>query len=196
MDNGARQPPLTLMPAIQLGEKYIVTATSTGLLVIDKHRAHVRVLYETYSKSSERTPLPSQKVMFPEAVNLTPARVAIFNDYRDDIVAMGFDIEPMSADTWVINGIPAGIDDNNNVQLLTSLLDDLQMGTDTTQRSVRNSIALHLAKASAVNADRQLDNSEVEHLLSSLFSLSTPAYTPDGNKVMVEIPTGEIKSRF
>lgn len=196
MDNGARQPPLTLMPAIQLGEKYIVTATSTGLLVIDKHRAHVRVLYETYSKSSEGTPLPSQKVMFPEAVNLTPARVAIFNEYRDDIVAMGFDIEPMSADTWVINGIPAGIDDNNNVQLLTSLLDDLQMGTDTTQRSVRNSIALHLAKASAVNADRQLDNSEVEHLLSSLFSLSTPAYTPDGNKVMVEIPTGEIKSRF
>lgn len=183
-------------PAIQLGDKYIVTPTSTGLLVIDKHRAHVRVLYETYANSGDAAPVPSQKVMFPEAVNLTQARVAIFNEYREDISAMGFELEPMSADTWVINGIPAGIADSDNVQLLTSLLDDLQMGTDVTQRSVRQSIALHLAKAAAVNANRILTDSEVEHLLSNLFRLATPAYTPDGNKVMTEISIGEIKSRF
>lgn len=186
----------TRMPAIQLGDKYIVTPTSTGLLIIDKHRAHVRVLYETYANSGDTTPVPSQKVMFPEAVNLTQARVAIFNEYREDIAAMGFELEPMSADTWVINGIPAGIADSDNVQLLTSLLDDLQMGTDVTQRSVRQSIALHLAKAAAVNANRILTDSEVEHLLSNLFRLATPAYTPDGNKVMAEISIGEIKSRF
>lgn len=134
--------------------------------------------------------------MFPEAINLTPARIAIFNEYRDDITSMGFDLSPMTADTWVINGIPAGIDDSNNVQLLTSLLDDLQSGTDITRRSVRQSIALHLAKAAAVNSDRQLTDAEVEHLLSSLFSISTPAYTPDGNKVMTEISLAEIKSMF
>jgi len=182
--------------AMQLGDKYIVMPTSTGLLVIDKHRAHVRVLYEAYSKSDADSPLPSQKVMFPEAVNLTQARIAIFNEYRDDIVAMGFDLEPMSADTWVINGIPAGIGDSNNVQLLTSLLDDLQMGTDMTQRNVRQSIALHLARAASINADRSLTDGEIEHLLSSLFSIATPAYTPDGKKVMIEIPVSEIKSRF
>lgn len=186
----------TRMPAIQLGDKYIVTPTSTGLLIIDKHRAHVRVLYETYANSGDAAPVPSQKVMFPEAVNLTQARVAIFNEYREDIAAMGFELEPMSADTWVINGIPAGIADSDNVQLLTSLLDDLQMGTDVTQRSVRQSIALQLAKAAAVNANRILTDSEVEHLLSNLFRLATPAYTPDGNKVMTEISIGEIKSRF
>ena len=109
---------------------------------------------------------------------------------------MGFELEAMTVDTWVINGIPAGISDSDNVQLLTSMLDDLQMGTDVTQRSVRQSIALHLARAAAVNASRQLSESEVEHLLSQLFSLSTPAYTPDGNKVMVEISTAEIKSMF
>lgn len=181
---------------IQLNDKYIVTPTATGLLIVDKHRAHVRVLYETYSKSCADTPLPSQKVMFPEAVNLTPARVAILNEYKKEISEMGFDLEAMSADTWVINGIPAGISDSDNVQLLTSLLDDLQVGTDVTTRSVRQSIALHLAKAAAVNANRQLTDSEVEHLLSNLFSLSTPAYTPDGNKVIVEISTAEIKSMF
>lgn len=181
---------------VQLNDRYIITPTATGLLIIDKHRAHVRVLYESYVKSCEGAPIPSQKVMFPEAVNLTPARIAILNEYRDDITAMGFDLEAMSADTWVINGIPAGIDDTDNVQLLTSLLDDLQTGTDITQRSVRQSIALHLAKAAAVNAARQLSESEVEHLLSSLFSLATPAYTPDGNKVMAEISIAEIKSLF
>lgn len=181
---------------VQFNDRYIITPTATGLLIIDKHRAHVRVLYESYVKSCEGAPIPSQKVMFPEAVNLTPARIAILNEYRDDIVNMGFDLEAMSADTWVINGIPAGIDDSDNVQLLTSLLDDLQTGTDITQRSVRQSIALHLAKAAAVNANRQLSESEVEHLLSSLFSLATPAYTPDGNKVMAEISTAEIKSLF
>lgn len=181
---------------IQLNDKYIITPTATGLLIIDKHRAHVRVLYETYAKSCAEAPLPSQKVMFPEAVNLTPARIAILNEYRKEIAEMGFDLESMAADTWVINGIPAGISDSDNVQLLTSLLDDLQSGTDVTQRSVRQSIALHLAKAAAVNANRQLSDSEVEHLLSNLFSLSTPAYTPDGNKVIAEISTGEIRSLF
>ena len=181
---------------IQLNDKYIITTTATGLLIIDKHRAHVRVLYETYAKSCADAPLPSQKVMFPEAVNLTPARIAILNEYRKEIAEMGFDLESMAADTWVINGIPAGISDSDNVQLLTSLLDDLQIGTDVTQRSVRQSIALHLAKAAAVNANRQLSDSEVEHLLSNLFSLSTPAYTPDGNKVIAEISTAEIRSLF
>ncbi|MBD5258808.1 MAG: DNA mismatch repair endonuclease MutL [Barnesiella sp.] len=181
---------------IQLNDKYIITPTATGLLIIDKHRAHVRVLYETYAKSCADAPLPSQKVMFPEAVNLTPARIAILNEYRKEIAEMGFDLESMAADTWVINGIPAGISDSDNVQLLTSLLDDLQIGTDVTQRSVRQSIALHLAKAAAVNANRQLSDSEVEHLLSNLFSLSTPAYTPDGNKVIAEISTPEIRSLF
>ena len=181
---------------IQLNDKYIITTTATGLLIIDKHRAHVRVLYETYAKSCADAPLPSQKVMFPEAVNLTPARIAILNEYRKEIAEMGFDLESMAADTWVINGIPAGISDSDNVQLLTSLLDDLQSGTDVTQRSVRQSIALHLAKAAAVNANRQLSDSEVEHLLSNLFSLSTPAYTPDGNKVIAEISTAEIRSLF
>ncbi|MDE6317002.1 MAG: DNA mismatch repair endonuclease MutL, partial [Muribaculaceae bacterium] len=181
---------------IQLNDKYIITPTATGLLIIDKHRAHVRVLYETYAGSCAEAPLPSQKVMFPEAVNLTPARIAILNEYKKEISEMGFELEAMSADTWVINGIPAGIQDSDNVQLLTSLLDDLQTGTDVTQRSVRQSIALHLAKASAVNSNRQLTDSEVEHLLSNLFSLSTPAYTPDGNKVITEISTAEIRSMF
>lgn len=182
--------------AIQLGDKYIVTATASGLLVIDKYRAHVRVLYESYANAGTGNAIPSQKVMFPEAINLTPARAAIFNEYREEIIGMGFDLEPMTADTWVINGIPAGIDDNNNVQLLASLLDDLQSGTDVTQRTIRQSIALHLAKAGAVNAARQLSESEMEHLLSNLFSLATPAYTPDGNRVMVEVSMAEIKRMF
>lgn len=181
---------------IQLNDKYIITPTASGLLIVDKYRAHVRVLYESYAKNCENSSIPSQKVMFPEAVNLTPARIAILNEYKEDIFSMGFELEAMTVDTWVINGIPAGISDSDNVQLLTSMLDDLQMGTDVTQRSVRQSIALHLARAAAVNASRQLSESEVEHLLSQLFSLSTPAYTPDGNKVMVEISTAEIKSMF
>lgn len=182
--------------AIQVNDKYIVTSTTTGLLLIDKHRAHVRVLYETYVKSCEEQPLPSQKVMFPEAINLTPARVAILNDYKEDIANMGFDLEVMSMDTWVINGIPAGISDGDNIQLLTSLLDDLQSGTNETQRCVHQSIALHLAKAAAVNASGQLTDEEVEHLLSNLFSLPTPTYTPDGNRVMAEISLAEIKALF
>lgn len=182
--------------AIQVGDRFIVTSTATGLLIIDKHRAHIRVLYEKYAGDGNDAPIPSQKVMFPEAINLTPARAAIFNEYRDEIVKMGFELEQMNAGTWVINGIPAGLDDSNNVQLLASLLDDLQTGTDVTQRSVRQSIALHLAKAAAVNSNRQLTDAEVEHLLSSLFSIPTPAYTPDGNKVMAEISLPQIKSRF
>ncbi|MDE6757160.1 MAG: hypothetical protein K2J66_08475, partial [Muribaculaceae bacterium] len=187
---------VTPKSTIQLNDRYIVTPTASGLLIIDKHRAHVRVLYESYVASCADAPIPAQKVMFPEAVNLTPARIAILNENKAEILNMGFELEAMTADTWVINGIPAGIDDCDNVQLLTSLLDDLQTGTDVTQRNVRQSIALHLAKAAAVNACRQLTESEVEHLLSSLFSLSTPAYTPDGNKVMAEISLAEIRSLF
>lgn len=185
-----------LKSTLQLFDKYILTPSMNGLLIIDKHRAHLKVLYENYIKDCAESPLPSQKVMFPEAINLTPARVAVLKEYKTDIIEMGFELEPMSADTWVINGIPAGIKDSDNVELLTSLLDDLQMGTNATQQSVRQSIALHLARAAAVNAKSQLSESEVEHLLSNLFSLPTYAYTPDGNKIITEISVAEIKSRF
>lgn len=181
--------------AIQLDNKYIVTTTSGGLLVIDKHRAHVRVLYETYAGGIDQ-PIPSQKVMFPEAVNLTPARAVVINEYMDDLRNMGFDLEPMSNEVWVINGIPAGVDDSNNVQLLSSLLDDLQTETDVNHQNVRRSIALHLARRGAVDASRQLTDGEIEHLLSSLFSLPAPAYTPDGLRVMAEISSAEISSMF
>lgn len=181
---------------MQLRDKYIITPSPQGLLIVDRHRAHVRVLYETFIKGVEDLALPSQKVMFPEAITLTAARTVILNEYREDIEHMGFELTPMTGDTWVINGVPAGVGDTNNVMLLAALLDDLQTGTDIARKSVRSTIALTLARAAAVNASHSLSDTEVEHLLSRLLSLATPTYTPDGLRVLVEVPMSRIESLF
>lgn len=180
---------------LQLKNKYLITQNRTGLTVIDQHRAHVRVLFERYNKPTEDN-MPSQKVMFPEIVSLSPQQNIKLLEVREYIEHMGFELTPAAPNAWSIEGTPAAELQENAGEVLKAIICDLIEGNDITSEKVREVIALRLAKATALRGGKSLTEIEMEQLLSDLFSLSTPAYTPDGLKIISEIPMQDIERLF
>lgn len=181
---------------LQLKNKYILSQNKNGLLIVDQHRAHVRVLYEKYIAINRAERQPSQKVMFPEIVNLTPAQNILLHEILEDIENIGFEIAFVGPNTWAINGIPSSELNENSGEVLKSILDDIAAGNDITRERIQEVIALNLARAGAIRGGKQLTDVEMEHLLNQLFSISTPTYTPDGLKVIAELSVEDIERLF
>lgn len=181
---------------LQLKNKYILSQNKNGLLIVDQRRAHVRVLYEKYIAINRAERQPSQKVMFPEIVNLTPAQNILLHEILEDIENIGFEIAFVGPNTWAINGIPSSELNENSGEVLKSILDDIAAGNDITRERIQEVIALNLARAGAIRGGKQLTDVEMEHLLNQLFSISTPTYTPDGLKVIAELSVEDIERLF
>ncbi len=181
---------------LQLKNKYLLTQNRNGLIVIDRHRAHVRVLFEEYRRDRGDERIPSQKVMFPEIVNLSPQQNIKLREVLDDVECLGFDLSVAGCNAWAVNGVPAAELQDSAGGVLRAILDDLLADTDTARESVRDVIALNLARSIAIRGGKPMTDTEMEHLLSRLFSLSTPTYTPDGLKILAELPIADIERLF
>lgn len=181
-------------PIMQIGNRFIVTRGHGGLIVIDQRRAHVRVLYERYKWFDESQPVPSQVLMFPDVVNLTAAESALVESSVDLMASIGFDLAYLGDHSWSVNGVPGVIPPENATMLLRSIIADLSEGTSLAVEELHQRIALSLARAAAVTRGKSMTSGEMEHLVSELFSVSTPALTPDGKKVMAELSVDALAS--
>lgn len=174
---------------MQVGLRYIVTSSEGGLLVIDQHRAHVRVLYEQYLKAAKETAQVSQRVMFPESIELDPAHQAALEAVDGELARLGFILEYEEETRWRIAGIPMmlkGADPKETVvRILDSVCEDsVNYGKEaSTADTLLGRVALLMARAAAITAGRRLTAEEMEQLVGNLFSLPDPAYTPSGNPV-------------
>ena len=112
----------TTNPCFQYKGRYILTAMKSGLALIDQHRAHLRILFEQYSRSIRQKQGASQQVLFPEVVTFTQAEVAILPTLWDDLRFAGFDLSDLGGGSYAINGLPAGIEGIDMVQLLKEIV--------------------------------------------------------------------------
>lgn len=181
---------------MQFKSKYILSAARSGLLVIDQHRAHVRILYEEYLKSLQSSSQASQSLLYPDIIELTPAQDSILGEIRPRLQEVGFDIERMNMGQWAINGMPAMVAEQNPAEMLKSLIDRITQGNVDIKGEIDSAIALTMARSSAIKAGQVLTRETMEHLLSNLFALSTPTYTPDGLLVLRIIDTDTLTRAF
>ncbi|MCF0243608.1 MAG: DNA mismatch repair endonuclease MutL [Bacteroidaceae bacterium] len=171
--------------------QYIMTAVKSGLLVVDQHRAHVRVLYERFMRQLEKRNAPSQRVLFPEIVALSAEEEGTLQAINDDLSALGFDLTSLGGGSYAINGTPAGLDGLNIVKLLQEII--ASVGS-TAKESVNSVIAERMAKSAAITYGEILEEKEMEQLIADLFLCSNVNYTPSGKKITVIID--DIESRF
>lgn len=181
---------------MQLKGHYILSQNKNGLLIVEQRRAHIRVLFEKFISCTESGCIPSQKVIFPEMLVLSPAENVVLENILDQVTILGFDLSYLGDNSWAVNGVPSVESINNHVELLREIVNDVSSGVDITIDGVREKIALNMARSAAIPSGRQMTASEMEHLLSDLFCLSTPGYTPDGLKVVSEISLDEISKLF
>ncbi len=182
--------------AMQLKNRYILTPSSSGLMVIDQHRAHVRILFDRYMDLAKLDALNSQRSMFPEMIQLTASESVIMEKLSEELSKLGFDISYLGDSSWSVNGMPSVLQEVNSNELVMSMIDTYTATGAELGDSLRSKIALSMAKSAAVKAGQSLTVAEMEHIVSDLFKLASPNYTPDGHPVMSIISLDDIVKLF
>lgn len=185
------------VPAVmQLKGRYILSPAKSGLTVVDQHRAHVRILYDRYLDLARLDALSTQRVIFPEVLELSPSQSVFLEGIAGELSALGFDISFLGDNSWTVNGLPSVLNDVNPRELMMAMLDTVMDSGEKLGESMRERIAFSMAKSAAIKPGQQLTSAEMDHILSDLFKLATPNYTPDGKLVLSVIATDDIARLF
>ena len=172
--------------------RYIMTAVKSGLMIIDQHRADVRVRYERYMQQLEETPSSSQRMLFPEVIEMAPSEAVLMEDMLPALAAVGFELTPLGPTSYAVNGVPAGIEGLNASQLLRDILAS-SVPVSHESVSVNHQVALGLARHAAIPYGQQLSNEEMDVVVNNLFACDNVNYTPDGKAVLCILPQADIE---
>ncbi len=170
----------------------ILTAVKSGLMMIDQHRAHLRVLYEEYLEKIKHRKWATQSILFPEIVRFSPAEAEVARQILDLLHAFGFSISDLGGDSFSVDGVPAGIEGMNASTMLKDIVAAATEKTACPTDEQMESMALSLARAAAIPYGQVLSNEEMENLINRLFACSNVNTTPDGKKVLGILQQGEI----
>lgn len=181
---------------MQIKNRFILSPSKSGLMVIDQHRAHVRILYDRYMDLAQLGAMSTQRVIFPEMLQLSPSQNAIMESIYDEVSALGFDMSYLGDNSWSINGVPSVIDGVNSRDAVLQMIEGVTESGEEIGAGMREKIALSMARAASIKVGQQLTQADMEHLMSDLFKLATPNYTPDGKLVVSIISIDDLHRLF
>lgn len=181
---------------LQYRGRYIVCPMDNGLALVDQHRAHIRILYEKYMRQMEQHQSASQRLLFPEMLEVSPSESVVMESLIPQLQQTGFDISPLGNGSFSIMATPTGTEGLDPTGLLRSILDDAVSGQAKAQASVTHIIAHGLARKVAIPIGQVLSIKEMGQLLNQLFSTSTPNFTPNGAPTLVILPKEQIEGWF
>ena len=180
----------------QFKGRYIMTAVKSGLMIIDQHRADIRILYERYMEQQSGKVTSTQKMLFPETIQFSASDAVTFQSVLPMLSNLGFDLSDLGGNTFAIYGIPAGIEGIDPIQLLRRMVADAEEKGREVTEEINSAVALSLARSAAVPYGQILNNEEMENLINDLFACSNVNYTPDGKPVITILPQGDIDRLF
>ena len=180
----------------QLKGRYILTSVKSGVMLIDQHRAHIRILYERYMHLLQQKKGSSQGVLFPEIVQLPPSEATILEGIMDDLNAIGFDLSPLGGGSYAVNGIPEGTEGLNPVEMVRDMVHTAMEKGKNVKEDIQSLLALTLARAASIVYGQALSEEEMANLVDCLFASPTPNYTPDGKTILATIKEDEIEKLF
>jgi DNA mismatch repair protein MutL len=181
---------------IQLKCKYILTPVKSGLMVIDQHRAHERILFEKFIRSLAMNYPLAQHTLFPETIELNEADYIILKEILEDLHTIGFDIRDFGSNSIVIGGYPGDSHNENPRELIEKFLEIYKSTETDIKISVREKIARSLASAGAFNYGEVLSPIAMQDLVDNLFACESPGYSPSGKPVISIIAIEELERKF
>ena len=173
--------------------KYVMTAVKSGLMIIDQNRADIRIRYERFMHQMEQEVSRTQKVLFPEVVQFAPSAKVMVVKLLPYLQKVGFDLTDLGGNSFSVNGVPAGLEGINSVSLLQEIVADATEKGCTSATDIHSTLALGMARRSAVTYGEVLGNDEMETLVNDLFASSNVNYTPDGKAILCILPQRDIE---
>ena len=189
-------PDMSSAMCMQMKGRYILSPIKSGLMIVDQHRAHVRVLFEQYIKQLDATTISSQRELFPEVLQLTTSQNIILKELEPEMEKIGFNLAQLSGNDWSINAVPAGMENVNIKDTILQVIDEVSMGGTSITTKVYESIALRVAKSAAIPYGKTMLQEEMDTLLSKLLCLPNPNYTPDGKTIISVLSNDQLEKMF
>ncbi len=180
----------------QLKNRYIVSTISSGLLIIDQQRAHERILYESYMAGLNNLHSVSQQQLFPQTITFNPSDADLLNELRNDIFFFGFEINEFGKNSFIINGIPADIEDTNIKEILEGMLESYKKNMIDVKVDKKINLALSLARNMAVKPGKRLTEPEMQSIIDRLFACSLPEISPSNKKILITVTIDELNENF
>jgi DNA mismatch repair protein MutL len=180
----------------QYKQKFIFTSVKSGLMIIDQHRAHVRILFDKYLEQIQNKKGVSQRVLFPEIMELSVAEAAALPSIMDDLEALGFEISSLGNNSFAIQGIPSELENPDAPLLIRSMINkSIETGSDV-KSDIQEAIALPLARLTAIPYGKSLSAEEMLLIVSQLFCCTSSNYTPNGQKIIDVFSDDEIEKKM
>ncbi|MBK6963754.1 MAG: DNA mismatch repair endonuclease MutL [Bacteroidales bacterium] len=181
---------------MQFQNRYIVTKVKSGLMLIDQQAAHERVLFERYLERIEQKKGMAQQQLFPQTVSLSASDTELVNELIGEISLLGFIIEPFGKNTFIVNGTPADLPNENIQELLENVLENYKNNQLGLKLDRKSNLARSMARNLAIKPGKALMTDEMQSLVDDLFSCSVPNLSPSGKNVTTLISAEEIENRF
>lgn len=181
---------------VALHNKYILAQIKSGLMIIDQHVAHERILYEKILNSFEANLPFSQQLLFAQTFQADPGDYELLKELEPYLVKMGFELKFFSKNTIVIDGVPGDLKVGSEIDALNEILDEYKTNQREKNLEVRDNLAKSFSCKAAIKAGDKLNEKEMRLLVDQLFATSMPYVCPHGRPIVIKIPLDELDKRF
>jgi DNA mismatch repair protein MutL len=181
---------------LQIHNRYLVAENEDGVLIIDQHALHERVLFEKFRERMEQGPLESQRLLTPQVVNLTPQEAATALDHADLLARLGLEVGPFGGDSVAIMAYPALLRRTSPEELLRRCIEQLLEGGSPERRNVLEDLLAMMACKAAVKAGDRLSSDEVTALLEHRQLCQDAHHCPHGRPTALYFSQAELDRRF
>jgi len=181
---------------IQLQQAFVVTSVKSGLLVVDQHLAHERILFEKFLKEMELSVEASQQELFPQHLSLNINDASVLKEMKPELEKVGFRLEPINPTTFMINGTPIDSKGSDAVSLIEKILENYKTNMTDCQLDKKVNLARSMASQMAVKSGQTLSVVEMQDLVDRLFGCAVAEVSPSGKKIYTVINAEELKTRL
>ena len=186
-----------IKPLGQLHESFIIAVDDEGLLLVDQHVAHERILFDKYRRRENDREIESQNLLLPETIDLTPAQSEAFQLIENELEELGFGMMRLSGRTIAIKSIPTDLPASDVRNLFAEILDTIDLEKQGGAKStLRDDIAASIACKAAIKINMKLTPEKMQWLIDRLLVTSSPTTCPHGRPVILRLSMKDIERGF
>ncbi|WP_046744225.1 DNA mismatch repair endonuclease MutL [Kordia zhangzhouensis] len=180
----------------QLHRKYIVSSIKSGIVVIDQHRAHQRVLYEQLLRNITVSDAVSQQLLFPVTLTFSTSEIALLTEVKESLENIGFMFSNIGDDSIELSGIPSNISESELQIIIEQMLNDFQGEIPDAGFSQTDVLVKSLAKSMAIRTGKKLEIAEQEALVNNLFACKEPTISPFQKTIFITLSVDDLDKKF
>ncbi|MGS2726298.1 DNA mismatch repair endonuclease MutL [Psychroserpens sp. BH13MA-6] len=180
----------------QLHNKYIISTIKSGMMILDQHRAHQRVLYEGFLKHLTVKEAVSQQLLFPLTLEFSASEMDVLTQLKEDLEHTGFIFSSFDTEQLEITGVPVNVPESEVSIILEQLISDVQQEVPDSNFSATDLLAKSMSKSLAIKTGQSLSAMEQEHLVNSLFACKEPSVSPNNKVTFVTMSVDDFDKKF